>query len=460
MRSLFFKIFIIFWIAQSLIFVITTALILTHRFPHPASMLDPAFTSLHIEAAQALQEFDAKGCAGFQSFAQGRREEIALIDDSGKMVCGGAVLSATPQIASADEIDGRRVGNDTVWTFPVSSATGRTYRYVVSVHREQHTRVGDLLHFAFPQLPVAIAVGGATTFALVLLFTRPVNGLRKAARQMAQGNLSARVKERHGSGQVFRGDEFDALVHDFNHMAERLESLVNAHKLLLRDVSHELRSPLARLSVALELTREDADPALTAHLDRIRRETERLNQLIGQLLTLSSMESIEELHESESFSLQKVLCQMLPDAEYEARQRDASIVLRAECECIVNGQRELVYRAVENVVRNAIRFTEPGTQVEIELANGTLEKMALIEVSDRGPGIPQSELESIFRPFYRVDSARSAQTGGSGVGLAIAERAVKLHNGRIRAMNRAGGGTTIQIALPLAALRGVSLSSP
>lgn len=466
MRSLFFKIFIIFWIAQSLIFVISTALILTHRFPHPASMLDPAFTSLHAEATQALQEFDTKGCAGFRAFAQEHREQVALVDDSGKTVCGEGVLSAAAQIVSTDEIYGRRVGNDTVWTFPVLSSNLKAYRYIVSVHRERHTRFGDLLHFAFPQLPVAIAVGGATTFVLVLLFTRPVINLRRAARQLAQGNLAARVKERSPASPGSRspgslgtglrpwgsgGDEFDALVHDFNHMAERLESLVIAHKLLLRDVSHELRSPLARLSVALELTREDSDPALTAHLDRIQRETERLNQLIGQLLTLSLMETTEELQKSESFSLKQLLCQMLPDAEYEAQQREASIVISGECECTVNGQRELLYRALENVVRNAIRFTGPGTQVDIDLSKDPAGKIALIQISDRGPGIPESDLESIFRAFYRVDSARSAQTGGFGVGLAIAERAVKLHSGRIRAINRASGGTTIEISLPLIA---------
>jgi two-component system, OmpR family, sensor histidine kinase CpxA len=453
MRGLFFKIFIIFWIAQSLIFVISTALILSHRFPHPASMLDPAFTSLHIEASQALNAFDSKGCAGFEALAQERREMRALIDDNGRTVCGQAVLNVPAQVGSAEEIYGRQVGSDTLWTFPVASASGQRYRYLVSVHHrdERHTWYGDLLHFAFPQLPVAIAVGGLTTFVLVLIFTRPVIRLRKAARELARGNLAARVKESGQSKQIFKGDEFDALVHDFNHMAERLQSLVDAQKLLLRDVSHELRSPLARLSVALELSREDADSTMSTHLDRIQREAERLNQLIGQLLTLSSMEALEDLHKLERVSLKKLLGEMLPDAEYEAQQRDASVLLHAECDCSVEGRRELVYRALENVVRNAIRYTQPGSQVEIRLQKDEPGRVALVEVSDRGPGIPELALESIFRPFYRIDSARSVDTGGFGVGLAIAERAVKLHNGHIQATNRAGGGTTIRISLPLAA---------
>ena len=162
------------------------------------------------------------------------------------------------------------------------------------------------------------------------------------------------------------------------------------------------------------------------------------------------MESVETLERAEPVSLKKLLQQVIPDAEYEAQQREAVVELKAECECMVDGRRELLYRAIENVVRNAVRYTEAGTRVEIRLKEDRTRKMAVIEVSDRGPGIPEAELEAIFRPFYRLDSARSAHTGGVGVGLAIAERAVKLHNGQIRAMNREGGGTTIRIALPVA----------
>ncbi|HLY43811.1 MAG TPA: ATP-binding protein [Terracidiphilus sp.] len=448
---LFFKIFIIFWIAQSLIFVITTAFILSRRFPHPASMLDPAFRSLHYDASLALKAFDSQGCAGFNAFAKERNEILSLVDEHGTTVCGQTGLSTPAQVASAAEIYGRQMGNDTVWTFPVTSATGRAFRFLILVpaHHDNHTWYGDLLHFSFPQLPVAIAVGGLTTFVLVMIFTRPVVRLRKAARELARGKLSTRVKD--ADSRSPKGDEFEGLVHDFNHMAERLESLVNAHKLLLRDVSHELRSPLARANVALELSREDADPKMTSHLNRIERETERLNQLIGQLLTLSSMEAAESLDQPEKVSLKQLLGEMLPDSEYEAQQRGAAVELKAECECAVQGRRELLYRAIENVIRNAIRYTEAGTQVEVRLHQDSQAHAVMVEVSDRGPGIPESELDAIFRPFYRVDLARNAQTGGFGVGLAIAERAVKLHNGQIRALNRAGGGTTIQISLPITA---------
>jgi two-component system sensor histidine kinase CpxA len=304
-------------------------------------------------------------------------------------------------------------------------------------------------------MPVAIAVGGATTFVLVLLFTRPLVKLRKAARALAEGKLSTRVGENSPHSQPFKGDEFNGLIHDFNNMADRLESLVDAQKLLLRDVSHELRSPLARLSVALELAREDADPDLSmdAHLNRIEREAEKLNQLIGQLLTLSSMEAIQNVDNFHPVSLTNVIEQLLPDAAYEAQQRNCSVDFTATAECVVNGNHDLLYRALENVVRNAIRYSKPGSKVEIQLA-AILEEgreLAVLEVNDSGPGIPEVAIRSIFRPFYRVDHARSPETGGFGVGLAITDRAVKLHHGQIQAFNKPGGGTKVRMTLPLIA---------
>jgi two-component system sensor histidine kinase CpxA len=449
MRSLFFKIFIIFWIAQTLIFLISTALILARRFPRPASLLDPAFSSLRTDASQGIRSFDAEGCTGFERFSQSRADAVALVDLKGQTICGNRSLSVDAQEPSRTEIYGRQLGQDTVWTLPVVSAKGQELRFLVSVHRERHTWYGDLMHFAFPQLLVAVAVGGLTTFVLVMVFTRPVINLREAARQLSMGRLNARAKE-SSRPWALHSEEFDALVHDFNHMAERLESLVNAQKMLLRDVSHELRSPLARANVALELARDDADSTMTTHLDRIQRETERLNQLIGQLLTLSSMEANEGEVGFERIALNDLVAEIVSDANYEAHQRNCSVTFEPGEQLSISGRRELIYRAVENVVRNAIRFTEEGTAVEIRTASvqDGANRQASIRVSDHGPGIPDQEIESIFRPFYKVDQARSPQKGGFGVGLAIAERSVKLHRGEVRASNRAEGGLTIEMRFP------------
>lgn len=455
MRGLFFKIFIIFWIAQSLIFVISTALILSHRFPGREGMFDPAVNGLRAESHAAVQAFEAGGCAGLKKFADGDGYPVALEDASGKRVCSAPAIPATAVgITPVSQVSGQKYGGGYIWTIPVTAANGKEFLYRVMVVQRQHhhTWYGDLLHFAFPQLPVAIAVGGLTTFVLVLIFTRPVVRLRKAARELATGKLSTRVEAESSARGAVGGDEFHGLMHDFNHMAERLESLVSAQRLLLRDVSHELRSPLARLSVALELSRADADQRMTTHLDRIERETVRLNQLIGQLLTLSSMEALEGQDNFARFSLKTLLEEMIPDATYEAQQRQCLVTLQAACECEVLGKRELLYRAIENVVRNAIRYTGEGTEVNIRLypEQDGRQRVAIVEVSDFGPGIPEAEMQAIFRPFYRVDPARSVETGGFGVGLAIADRVVRLHRGQLRAWNRNGGGATLQIRLPLA----------
>jgi len=168
------------------------------------------------------------------------------------------------------------------------------------------------------------------------------------------------------------------------------------------------------------------------------------------LLTLSSMEALEEVANRKPLSLNKMIERMLPDAEYEARQRECTVAFHADDQCSISGNPELLYRAIENVVRNAIRYTENGTEVEIRLAHSAVNgsRQVEIDVSDRGPGIPENQREAILRPFYRVDYARSPKTGGFGVGLAIADRAVRLHHGGLSAANREGGGATFRITLP------------
>lgn len=445
MRGLFLKIFAIFWVAQSLIFVITTALILEHRRLPPEAMLDVLQSPMHEESKVSVAAYESGGCAALESYAVAHEQRIVLEDQRGKNVCSAAA-----------KLQGAGASQEFVASTPVESATGHHYLFLIGpLHVPPPPGIDrGLLHFAFPQLLVAIAVGGVTTFVLVLLFTRPLVRLRKAAAELAQGNLGIRLREKTPAAPPgHHRDEFEALVHDFNVMAGRLESMVDAQRLLLRDVSHELRSPLARLTVALELARDDAETNMVPHLDRIERETERLNQLIGQLLTLSSMEGMEKGRAFELLSLNNLIEDMIPDAQYEAGQRNCTIALLAEGEFAIRGNRELLYRALENIVRNAIRYTAPGSEVEVRLASGVLDgsAAAAVEVRDRGPGIPQDEMKAIFHPFYRIDNARSSDTGGFGVGLAIAERAVRLHQGSIEAVNRTGGGSTIRILLLTAA---------
>jgi two-component system sensor histidine kinase CpxA len=455
MRGLFLKIFAIFWLAQSLIFVISTTLIVRQRFPGSNTLADALDSSLQHDAQLGIRDFDAGGCAGFANNA-GRHEPSGamLLQMGGEAACSTSAALSLPEPVARfpNRVEGRQVGSRYVWLVPVTAHDGSRYEYVwFQPPALRQERRPSLLRYAFPQLPVAIAVGGLTTFVLVLLLSRPLVRLRRAARALAEGNLAARVEVSPAALARSHSDEFQGLVHDFNHMAERLESLVGAQRLLLRDVSHELRSPLARLSVALELAREDAGPALETHLGRIEREGEKLNQLIGELLALSSMESLDAASAFQSVSLNELCEQLLPDAAYEAQHRPCTVVLEQDAECAVRGDWNLLYRAIENVVRNAIRYTEAGTQVTVRVRKGVSDgsEMAVVEVRDHGPGVPESEVGHIFRPFYRLDHARSAGTGGFGVGLAITERAIRLHGGSVRAVREESGGTRIEMEFPM-----------
>ncbi|SEG72240.1 two-component system, OmpR family, sensor histidine kinase CpxA [Bryocella elongata] len=457
MRGLFLRIFAIFWLAQSLIFVISTGLIVSQHFPNGGSIAEALDSTLRNNAEIAIKAYDAGGCPAFASVA-GRFEPegSALLDQEGDVICNHslkvAVAGVRPHIA--DRIDLRDFNGSFGALVPETSKTGARYEYVWIAPPARHRpppRRWQYWHFAVPQLPVAILVGGATTFVLVLFISRPLVRLRRAARKLAEGKLDVRVDQSPKQAAQANSDEFQGLVHDFNHMAERLESMVGAQKLLVRDISHELRSPLARLSVALELARDDAGPELETHLGRIERETLRLNQLIGQLLTLSAMEARDGAKSYDVVSLNGVCEKILPDAAYEAQQRPCRVELIQEGKFSIRGNQELLYRAIENVVRNAIRYTAPNTLVQLRLTGETMQgkSYAALEINDEGPGIPEAELTEIFRPFYRVDRARSSDTGGVGVGLAITDRAVRLHGGTIRASNREPAGTSVKMLFPL-----------
>jgi two-component system sensor histidine kinase CpxA len=455
MRGLFAKIFLGFWIAQSLTFLISTVLILRRQFVRPNEIMGVLNTTLPNAATAAANAYEAGGCAGLQQFAASLRQTIYLADTPTHFLCEANVSSAAAGVlANVNREAGVHssvVGEQNLWSTAIQSTSGRQYFFLLSRHHNANTYgLRELLFFAFPQLPVAIVVFGITTFVLVLLLVRPIGRLRIAARALANGELATRVAKPDGEERIFGGDEIQGLVHDFNYMAEQLERLVGAQKILVRDVSHELRSPLARLSVALELAREEAPASMQEHLQRIDREAGRLNLLIGQLLRLSSMESINASSHLDKFTLHGLVEELLPDAEYEAQQRCCKIQVLEHSDCPVQGNQELIYRAIENIVRNAIRYTRQDTVVVLKI--GCEERagvrMVTLDVADSGPGIPETELENIFRPFYRVDAARQQDTGGFGVGLAIADRAVRLHHGEVRARNRPEGGLTVSLSLP------------
>jgi two-component system sensor histidine kinase CpxA len=249
-----------------------------------------------------------------------------------------------------------------------------------------------------------------------------------------------------------RRDEIGQLGRDFDLMAERLESMVRAQHRLLGDISHELRSPLARLGVALGLARQRSGATANGALDRIERESENLNEMISQLLILTRLESGTDGRKRTDVDLTSLLREVADDADFEARSINREVHVVSADNCSISGVEELLRSAIENVVRNGVRYTPEGTAVEVALRrqNGAGENFAVISVRDHGLGVPEESLEKIFRPFYRTEDARDRQSGGgTGLGLAITERAVRMHGGAIKAVNAPGGGLAVEMKLLL-----------
>ncbi len=281
-----------------------------------------------------------------------------------------------------------------------------------------------------------IAVSALIAFALARWLTRPIDRLRAVTRRIAEGELSARAGPEVGGAAA----ELAALAEDFDAMTARLEALVGARDRLLADVSHELGSPLARQRVALALARRTLGEAEI--LDTIEREAERLGALVDEILTLRRLETDGPLAPG-PVSLHAIVEDVARDAAFEARERSVTVEA-AVAPLVVEGAAELLRRALDNVVRNAIRHAPPGTTVEVALSPDS--EGARVEVRDRGPGVPDGELERIFEPMVRLDEARSER--GAGLGLAIARRAVFAHGGSIEAAPRDGGGLVVRVALP------------
>lgn len=303
---------------------------------------------------------------------------------------------------------------------------------------------------AFPKLGVVPLVplvsAGLTIFIVGLLLawylTRPLHHLRWALHRVAQGRFDTRVQPLMGR----RRDEIADLAHDFDRMATQLQQLTESRKLLLHDISHELRSPLSRMQAAIGLLRQDASQT-PAMIDRIERESLRLDALIEELLTLHRLEAEAPGAVRERLDVIELLHAIAEDADFEARaaERWVSIDAPGKFICEVNG--ELIYRALENVIRNALKFGPPGAAVEISARLEAGGSILVTTVRDRGPGVPPSMLEAIFEPFTRVEGSESVR--GVGLGLAIAQRAMALHDGHIEAALRAGGGLELTLRLPV-----------
>jgi signal transduction histidine kinase len=319
---------------------------------------------------------------------------------------------------------------------------GSTYHVVIGPLHEHPLLFGELQlpGVAAATLAIALVVSTVICFFLTRHLVGPIDRLRQATREMAAGNLSVRMLPRLKGRQ----DDLALLAADFDAMAERVQSLLESKQQLLRDVSHELRSPLTRLQLALSLARRE-DGGGERQLTRIANEADRLEQLIERILKLVRLERPASAFQGVPVDVGKLLGTIAQDVAIEADARNCTVSVNAGSALEVAGDPELLRSAFENVIRNALRYGPPGSAVVISAGR---RDWVEVTVRDHGPGVPEKDLKLIFEPFYRVDAARDRAGGGEGLGLAIAARAIAVHGGSIEAHNVADGGLEVAMRLP------------
>ena len=464
MRSLFLRVFLWFGLAMVLVNIASfaTGIFAERRFQPPRN--HPLAPMTGLLAQTAVETFEHDGPSALHSYLQRLENTSAvravLLNEHGESISGEPVPAELKSLAS-------RVSESSPFAFAFPGPPERAVQFVRSPSGTAYIllarfpppnfarppRIGEpgslgfALRVATRTLLPLLLIGGLFCYLLARSLAKPIEQLRSTTHALSAGNLSARVEP----SLLIRRDAIGQLGRDFDLMARHIEALVTAQRRLLADISHELRSPLARQGVALGLAKRRGNEEVLPALERIAREANRMNEMIGQLLDLTQFESGTETIAETKIDLKPLIEGIVQDADYEAQASNRSVKLVENQDCVTHGSVELLSSAIENVVRNAVRHTAPNTQVEVALrSEGTnLLQTALISIRDHGSGVPEQVLKDIFRPFYRVEDARDRKTGGTGLGLAIATRAIELHGGTITAQNSNAGGLLVEIRLPV-----------
>ncbi len=447
MRSLFLKIFLSYWVALALFFVLAIIVTITLRQRGEFAAWEARQNAVLSEAVQTYEQAGQPELRRYlDDLHDSQHVRAFLFDDHGQELSSRPVPHWAESVARGAMPPPhdlwQRFAPSPFRRITLAASSGRHYTAVVMLPP------GPIGPGGIPGMGVFIGIvsSGLVCYLLARYLTSPIVRLRAATQKLAAGDLSARAGKPGSRG----GDEIAELVRDFDVMAERLETSVKAQARLLTDISHELRSPLARLNVALALARQRTGPGAESALDRIDLEANRLNDLIGELLTIARLEAGDDSRQKLPIHMAEMLQEICSDADFEAQSRNCSVNGVIGCDPVVIGSPTLLHSAIENVVRNGTRYTREGTAVEVclERADTTIQHEAIIRVADSGPGVPEESLSKIFRPFYRIDDARGRQTGGVGLGLAITDRVVRLHGGSVHAENRPEGGLVVEIRLP------------
>ncbi|MFJ4255561.1 ATP-binding protein [Pseudomonas monteilii] len=415
-RRLFWKLFLAFWLANSLTFLVGAATFMLNDWRGDS----PALRSLLGTELQLLQRYGEQ--AGRQLLnvsPQPPDVQVGLYDSQGQLLAGKAVQVARFEQALRDS-----EGRPLVLRASVATTVGEPPR---------PRGMGPLF--------TGTLMSALFAFLCSLYLTRPLAWLREAMGQVAQGRFDVRVKPRLGK----RRDEIVELAEDCDRMAGQLKALVQAQQNLLHDISHELRSPLTRMHAAIGLMRQQPDRL--DMLERVERESRRMDDLIEQLLTLARAQARQGDSDFASVDVVELLAQIVEDARFEAGMKQCQVSLHAQGTFLIHGHEELLYRAFENIIRNAVRYTAAGTEVLVQAALAPGGQWLQVSVSDHGPGVEPARLQRIFEPF---DRGTDNSGDGFGLGLAIAQRAIALHGGSITALAADSGGLRVRIELPQA----------
>ncbi len=450
MYSFFWRIFLTFWLTILIVELFTAwfAVRLSESEIHP--ILEKQNQIFVADSNRAVAVLEAEGLRGLREWLQ-RASNLQAIDEIFVVNQRREEINHKPLPDNITDILGDTHADPPLPDYkPIkyiltSKATAPdTEEYlVITTFRDPH-RASYL--FAPQRVAFGVIVSGLICFLLARYFTSPLNKLRRSTQTLMTGefNTSSIQNLRH------RHDEFGALAVDFEKMAARLSDLLTAKRQLLRDISHELRSPLARIRVALGLVRKKHHADDSDELDRIEREIERLESLISELMMFVRIRSSNTAESMTNVDIRELLDHIVEDAQYEKQQDRSKNTIKLHCPPGIEvwADAHLLHRAIENIVRNACYYSPEQSVIHIRCEQGTDDVRIVVE--DFGPGVPDDMLEPIFQPFVRVSSAREEDTGGSGIGLAIAKQLIDVHGGTLTAQNKKeGSGLIVTLSLPV-----------
>lgn len=449
MGRLFWKFFFFFWLAQfvTALGVGVAIWLKNHEQERFRSDIDasPPATSVVAAAAATLRHGGVAALRGLLEENQHRPgPTVFALDEDNRELLGREIAAETAERVKQPASAAYQRGG----AAKIAAEDGHTYWLFAPppAHHGPPPGPGHPPERHLTPLLIPLLAGGIVSlifaFLLARYFSKPIRTLRGAFESAAQGCLTERIEPEMGK----RRDELADLGRDFDGMAQRLQDLMDGQRRLLHDVSHELRSPLARLQAAIGLARQQPE-RLDETLTRIERESMRMDKLVSELLTLSRLEAGMAGKLDEDVDLTELLANVAEDAHFEAETRGCRVELAMHGQFAVRGNTELLHRALENVVRNALKHSPPGGLVSIAVGTGDAGRSVAITVSDEGGGVPESELQAIFEPFFR--GQRKNSPDGHGLGLAISQRVITAHHGSIAANNRAAGGLCVTVSLPV-----------